>query len=206
MTKQGLFLSLILILSAVSCGKESLSPSNMISSNYLKANISGNEFVVYEDSYLNNITMPNSFRFSFGQSVTNIVDTCFFISACLNGQSLYISFPKPKECLTYEIYCKVNSDGGASASYSLSPYSDSENNVVIYYTQNVTNNENIEGQRIGRINIEEIDIESRLIKGRFSFAAYGYEVSSTETFIHTNNFIIVTNGEFYYKWQESLDI
>jgi hypothetical protein len=206
MMKRSYFLFLILVTLTVSCEKESLSPSNTTSNNYLKANVSGREFVVYEDSSLNNDTIPNLFRFSFGQSVTDEMDTCFFLSACLNGQSLHISFPRPTECVTYDIYCDANTSGQPSAIYSLVPDSDNENGLVTFYTQNVSKNEGIEGQRIGRVDIDIIDEESRLVKGRFNFAAYGYEVPSTETFIPTNSLIIVTSGEFYYKWKESLDI
>jgi hypothetical protein len=199
--KTNFYLSFFLIAILVSCQKETLAPGN-----YLKADINGKQFFVYQDNRLNNDTIPDTFSFSFGQSTTNNVDTCLFLSVCLNRQNLYISFPKPTEEKTYIIYRKSNITGQPSAFYSSIPYIIGESGFETFYTQNMLCIESLEGQLIGEIIIEKIDTKSRVIIGRFSFSAYSYKVSSTETFIPTNKSICITNGEFFYQWDESLNL
>jgi len=195
------YLLLFLILSIVGCEKESVTPNN-----FLKADINGNTFIVYQDTQLNNDTVPNTFSFSFGQSTTNNTDTCLFISGCLNRQNLHLSFPKPTGHTTYTIYRESVVIGQPSAYYSIVPEYAEETSLETFYTQNLLNVESYEGQPIGEIVIDQFDTKSRIIEGHFSFSAYGYKVSSTDTFVSTNNVIGVTNGEFYFKWNESLNL
>jgi hypothetical protein len=57
--KNTIFFLFILVV-FVGCEKgESFIPNN-----YLKADINGNQFVVYQDNRLNNDTVPNTFSFS----------------------------------------------------------------------------------------------------------------------------------------------
>lgn len=199
--KSKICLLLFIIALFVGCQKETFSPNN-----YLKADIDGEQIVVYQDNRLNIDTIPNTFSFSFGQSFTDNADTCLFLSVCLNRQSLYISFPKPTTKMTYTIYRKSNVVGQSSAYYSIVPNNAGENGHETFYTQNMLQNDSIEGQPVGEIIIERMDIKNRIIKGNFSFSSYSYEVSSSETFIPTNKTISITNGEFYYQWDESMNL
>lgn len=195
------YLLLFLIVFSVSCEKETFTPNN-----YLKATINGNPFIVYQDNRLNNDTTPNTFNFSFGQITSKNADTCLFLSVCLNRNNLHISFPKPTGNTTYTIYRQSNTSGQASAFYSIVPKYAEETSLETFYTQNILNIKSHEGQPIGEIIIDNIDTKSRLIEGHFSFSAYGYQVTSTQTYVPTNNVIGITNGEFHYQWNESLNL
>lgn len=184
------FAFLLLIIFLVSCEKEIFTPSS-----YLKATINGNPFIVYQDNRLNNDNVPNTFSFSFGQIATKNADTCLFLSVCLNRNNLHISFPKPTGNVTYTIYRKSNISGQPSAFYSVVPESAKETGIETFHTQNILNIKNYEEQPIGEIIIDKIDVKSRLIKGRFTFSAYGYEVASTESYVPKNNVIGITRSE-----------
>ncbi len=192
---------LFLVTLLISCEKE----DEVAPENYLKATIDGKSFVAYENGSLNKDTVPNTFNFSFGRTVTDKKDTCLFISACLNRNNLSISFPKPTDKSTYPIYCKSQIAGQSSAFYATVPNYAEENGLTTYFTQNVLSDAAIEGQTIGEIVIDAIDVKRRLIEGHFHFTALGYE-TLTETYISTGDAISISNGEFCYQWDESLSI
>lgn len=173
--------------------------------NYLKATINGKSVMVYEKNTLNKDTVPNTFSFSFGQTVTNKKDTCLFISACLNRNNIHVSFPKPTGKTTYPVYCLANTVGKAYAFYTTVPNYAAENDLKAFLTQNVLSVDSIEGRKVGEIVIDKLDLKSRLIEGHFYFNAYGYKTLS-ETYVSTGDSIKITNGEFYYNWDESLKI
>jgi hypothetical protein len=197
------FVLLLLIVVLVGCEKESIAPDN-----YMKASINGTSFLAYEDSQLNDQALFRSFSFASGKTITNETDTCFFItiSASLDKKHLSISFPRPTEKTSYPINKSFYITGKASATCTVnSDFPDNEDGQEIFFTQNVSGKESLEGQQMGEIVIETIDLKRRLIKGKFSFKAYGYEVFLTETFVPTDNVVNITNGEFYYQWDQSFD-
>jgi hypothetical protein len=192
------YLLLFLTVLSVGCKKGAFTPNN-----YLKATIDGNPFIVYQDNQLNNDTIPNTFSFTFGQITTNKTDTCLFISACLNRNNLYISFPKPIGNTNYTIYRQSDITGEPSAFYSLVPKYAEETGIETFETKNILEIESYEGQPIGQIVIDKIDSKNRLIGGHFNFTAYGYKVKS-DTYVPTNKVKGITDGEFYFQWDESL--
>ncbi len=196
-----MFILLCVITLFVSCEKgDEETPEN-----HLKATIDGRSFMAYEDASLNKDTVPDTFIFSFGQTVTDKKDTCLFISACLNRDNINISFPKTTKKTAYPIYCKSNIAKQASAFYATVPDYATENGLKTFFTQNVLSLDSIEGQSIGEVVIDALDVKRRLIEGHFHFTAYGYKTLS-ETYVSTGDSIKITNGEFYYQWDESLKI
>lgn len=200
--KSNLFVLFSFVIVLASCEKEE---TVTLEKNYLKATIDGEAFTIYQDVNLNNDTVPNTFMFSFGQVVANEEDTSLVLQGCLNRNNLQISFPKPKEEVSYTIYCKSNITGHASAFYSIVRNQLSDPDQEVFYTQNLLNIESIEGKIIGEIVIDELDTKNRIIKGHFYFTAYGNKFLS-ETHFSTGNKIGITNGEFHYQWDEALNL
>ena len=197
------FASAILVLLG-NCKKESENPEE----NFIKAVIDDQQFVVYENVGLNTDTVPNTFSFSFGQSISvseEINDTSLCLSACLNRRYLEISFPKISKPVTFYVYRSTNLHEQPFAYYAQVPKT-SENGLVGYYTHIMSDTENTEKQKVGEISVSRIDWESREIRGTFSFTATGYEVAAQEYFVPINKSVTVSNGEFYYRWDETLPI
>jgi hypothetical protein len=197
-----MFFLLCVVVLLVGCEKDETDNSP---ENYLKATIDGKSFTAYEDGVLNNDTVPNTFAFSFGQTVTDKKDTCLFIAACLNRNNVHISFPKPTGKKAYPIYCKSNISGQASAFYTSVPNYAAKNGLKAFLTQNVLSIDSIEGRSIGEVVIDRLDTKNRLIEGHFNFNAYGYN-TLTEIYVLAGDSVKITNGEFYYAWDESLDL
>ncbi len=199
--KTKMFILLCVVALFVSCEKN----DEETPENYLEATINGKSVMVYEENSQNKDTVPNTFSFSFGQTVTNEKDTCLFISACLNRNNIHVSFPKLTGKTTYPIYCLSNTVGKASAFYTTVPNYAAENDLKAFLTQNVLSVDSIEGRKVGEIVIDKLDIKSRFIEGHFHFNAYGYK-TLFETYVPTGDSIKITDGEFYYNWDESLKI
>jgi len=172
--------------------------------NFLKATIDGQPFLSYADPALNTDTVPNTFSFSFGQAVNRlngVNDTCLFISTSLNRKLIYISFPKTKKPQTFAIYRFSDSLKQPAAYYMPVKQFADESGLETYYTRNILNNADINNEKAGVITISHIDWRQHKIEGTFSFTALGYLHSETNI-TAINKQVSVTNGQFYYCWEE----
>ncbi len=200
--KTKIYLSLLLI-ALLGCEKESVTPKN-----HLKATIDGKQITIFDDLELNDNDPSNTFSFSFGQIITTEVNSTeaqdeLYISACLNRHFLRITFPKPTSKTSYTIYRGSNRSAHPKAHYSL--VYDKPTNLETFHTSNMLNCQNVEKVPVGEITIKKIDMKNRIIEGQFNFSAYSYAWVS-DKYTPTNKTVKVTNGEFYYQWDEELDI
>lgn len=176
--------------------------------NFIQAKIGSETVTIYQEASLNNDTVPNTFLFSFGKSITTKDaknDTCLFIQACLNRQNLRISFPTTQKPASFNIYRSLDLSKNCSALYAVVPKYAQDNDLETFHTQDVLNVNNQDKTLLGQITISRINRDTREIEGTFNFTAYGYKYIN-ETIYSTDKYINISNGKFYYHWDDNLDI
>lgn len=204
MRKRDFLLALVAIALFASCEKEDDTPKE----NYIKATIDNQLFVAYENNELNADTVPNTFSFSFGQSITTgngKSDTCLYFNVSLNRYCIGLYFPETTKPETFSIYRSNDLMQQPSAYFMWVQKYVEEDGLVVYETHNMVPNSNTDGQKVGEVTITHIDWKNHEVEGNFNFTAFGYE-ESTEYIYETTKSITVLNGEFHYHWDNTLQM
>ncbi|NLU38096.1 MAG: hypothetical protein GXX78_04305 [Bacteroidales bacterium] len=210
-------LCLLFLVGTLACNNDDLIPEQKEltagSPNQIRATIDGDDWVMYEADSLNTLIDCNYAFFQFGRSVLSSEynpeesDTCMFIQGSLNNHSISLEFPFPKSAGSYNILRYPGLSEDPSACYQTKLQNIEGSVSEIYDTHDIlAAPSSFLPVKTGEIVITRFDTKNRFVSGTFWFKAYGYYLGTDENYHALNDTVEVTNGQFCYHWNATLDI
>ncbi|MCG8474040.1 MAG: hypothetical protein MI784_00935 [Cytophagales bacterium] len=178
---------------------------------HIKAQIDGKNYIIYRDPKLNKSAKTNFQQFSFGVAVTSDsdtkqpLDTSIVLSGSKStGYSIDLRFPYTEKPETFSLFhaspFKENLTAGKTAYHEGIVYDWLAKKN--YSTYDWFRKDNAKAKKIGEVRIDVLDMKQKLIKGQFYFTACMWYTNDDDKLVQTDDSLKVTNGEFYYHWDD----